>query len=77
MISVGLTLFWRKGPAGWATLAALQLLLGAVILFSLGILSEYLLRILDETRHRPTFVVDWIIAARSQQTDEKTKTEGS
>jgi dolichol-phosphate mannosyltransferase len=53
--------FQRRAPAGWATLVGLQLLLGAMILFSLGILSEYLLRILDETRRRPTFVVERVI----------------
>jgi glycosyltransferase involved in cell wall biosynthesis len=60
-VVIGLTLFRHHGPVGWATLAGLLLLLGAVILFSLGILSEYLLRILDETRRRPTFVVERVI----------------
>jgi hypothetical protein len=43
------------------------LLLGSLILFSLGIISEYLLRILDETRKRPLFVVDRVIQTQSQE----------
>jgi glycosyltransferase involved in cell wall biosynthesis len=58
---VALTYFRHRGPVGWATLAGLLLLLGAAILFSLGIISEYLVRILDETRRRPTFVVEQVI----------------
>lgn len=50
--------FLRAAPPGWATVVGLLLLLGAMILFSLGILSEYLVRILDETRRRPPFVVE-------------------
>jgi polyisoprenyl-phosphate glycosyltransferase len=48
----------RAAPPGWVTVVGLLLLLGALILFSLGIVSEYLLRILDEARRRPPFVVD-------------------
>jgi len=62
-VVVAQTIFLRRGPVGWATLAGLILLLGAALLFSLGILSEYLLRILDEIRHRPTFVVERVITS--------------
>jgi glycosyltransferase involved in cell wall biosynthesis len=70
VVMVGQTIFLHRGPVGWATLAGLQLLLGAIILFSLGIVSEYLLRILDEARKRPTYVVESITGsrARSQNT---------
>lgn len=57
----------RAAPQGWATLAGLLLLLGAAILFSLGILSEYILRILDETRKRPPFVVEKIIGPSADE----------
>ena len=40
------------------TSPACSRLLGAHVLFSLGIVSEYLLRILDEARKRPPYVVD-------------------
>lgn len=45
-------------PPGWMTLIGLLCLLGATILFALGIISEYLLRILDETRKRPFYIID-------------------
>jgi dolichol-phosphate mannosyltransferase len=61
LVVMGQRIFLGKAPPGWATLAGLQLLLGAMILFSLGILSEYLLRILDEARKRPPFVVDRVL----------------
>ena len=51
-------LLYGRAPYGWATAVGLQLLLGAMILFSLGIISEYLCRILEETRKRPPFVVE-------------------
>ena len=57
----------RAAPPGWATLAGLLLMIGAGTLFSLGILSEYLLRILDETRKRPPFVVDQLVNTGSRR----------
>lgn len=60
LVVVGQWYWLRAAPPGWATLAGLVLLLGAMILFSLGILSEYLFRILDETRQRPPFVVEQV-----------------
>ncbi len=55
----------RAAPQGWATVVGLLLLLGALILFSLGIVSEYLLRILDEARRRPPYVVEDVLAPRA------------
>lgn len=54
---------FKAAPPGWATVVGLLSLLGALILFSLGIISEYLLRILDEARKRPPYVVEKIIRA--------------
>ncbi len=54
-------LLYRSAPPGWMTVAGLLTLLGAMLLFSLGIVSEYLLRILDEARKRPPYVVDEVI----------------
>ncbi len=45
---------------GWASTVSLISFFGSLILFSLGIMSEYLLRILDEVRRRPTFVVEQV-----------------
>lgn len=47
-----------KAPDGWTTIALLILIIGGVVLFGLGIICEYLLRILDEVRKRPNYVID-------------------
>ena len=49
---------YRAAPPGWMTVAGLLALVGAMLLFSMGIISEYLLRILDEARKRPPYVVE-------------------
>lgn len=56
----------QTAPPGWMTVVGLLTLLGAAILFSIGIVSEYLLRILDEARKRPPYVVESVIG----KTDE-------
>jgi len=57
-------IYWlstRMAPPGWMTVVGLLSLLGSMMLFSVGIVSEYLLRILDEARKRPLYVVDRVI----------------
>jgi glycosyltransferase involved in cell wall biosynthesis len=44
-------------PPGWATLAAAITFLGGVQLIGIGLLGEYIGRIYDETKRRPTYVV--------------------
>lgn len=51
----------QAAPPGWMTVVGLVTLLGALNLFALGILSEYLLRILDEARKRPPYIVDHVV----------------
>lgn len=46
---------------GWASIVILVSGLGGLILLSLGIVGEYLWRILDETRKRPPYVIDEIL----------------
>lgn len=43
--------------AGWATLVILVLLIGGITLFSLGIIGEYLLRIIKALEHRSAYVI--------------------
>ncbi|HVW20864.1 MAG TPA: glycosyltransferase family 2 protein [Opitutaceae bacterium] len=57
---------YRAAPPGWMTLAGIGFLGGALVLFSLGIISEYLVRILDETRKRPPFVVERVRRATDE-----------
>ncbi|HVO29596.1 MAG TPA: glycosyltransferase, partial [bacterium] len=44
-------------PRGWASTAALVLFMGGVQLLVLGVIGEYLGRVYDEVRARPSFVV--------------------
>jgi dolichol-phosphate mannosyltransferase len=60
---------YGNAPPGWMTSVSLQLLIGSLILVSLGMISEYLVRIPDETRKRPLFVVDERDVHASSDTD--------
>lgn len=42
---------------GWASLSAALLMLGGIILFALGVIGEYLARIVEAVENRPTYVV--------------------
>lgn len=53
-ISMGFNLQW---PPGWATLAVAILFLTGIQLIALGILSEYVGRIYEQTKGRPAFIV--------------------
>jgi len=58
---------YGNSPDGWTTIVLLILVVGGMILFSLGILGEYLLRILDEVRNRPNFVIDEVIRKKPSE----------
>jgi dolichol-phosphate mannosyltransferase len=44
-------------PPGWATLTAAITFLGGIQLVGIGLLGEYVGRIYDETKRRPTYVI--------------------
>ncbi len=44
-------------PQGFPTLVMLMLFLGGIQLLSLGVIGEYIGRIYDEVKHRPTYVI--------------------
>jgi glycosyltransferase involved in cell wall biosynthesis len=50
--------FFGKGVLGWASVMLAVLLLGGVQLVMIGVLGEYLWRILDESRGRPLYIVE-------------------
>jgi glycosyltransferase involved in cell wall biosynthesis len=58
----------KKTPRGWASAACLMLLMSAVQLLSLGIIGEYLARIFQEVKGRPTFLIARI-ARKSEDAD--------
>lgn len=58
---MALTIVWRKLAypqslvQGWATLAALILILGGLQLICLGLIGQYISRIFEETKRRPLY----------------------
>lgn len=58
VFGIGAWLAGRVVP-GWASVVVLVLLFGGVQLLSIGIVSEYVGRIYEETKRRPRYVVDW------------------
>jgi len=59
---------WLGGyvVTGWTSLIATVLLLGSIQLFVLGIIGEYLGRLLIESKRRPLFLIDAIATQRSR-----------
>ncbi len=56
---VGIVWVWMAGGTvqGWASLAALILIMGSVQLLVLGVFGEYLGRMYMEAKHRPLFII--------------------
>lgn len=56
---IGIVWVWMDGGTvqGWASLAALILIMGSVQLLVLGVFGEYLGRMYMEAKHRPLFIV--------------------
>ncbi|WP_245806144.1 glycosyltransferase family 2 protein [Erythrobacter donghaensis] len=56
---VGIVWVWLQGGTvqGWASLAALILIMGSVQLLVLGVFGEYLGRMYMEAKHRPLFII--------------------
>lgn len=60
-LNIVYTFFVHKTPfQGWAPIMIVMLILGGLIMLMLGVLGEYIWRILDEVKARPNFIVDQI-----------------
>jgi polyisoprenyl-phosphate glycosyltransferase len=57
LLIVGLTLGGADAVPGWASIMVVMLMLAGVQLLTLGIVGEYVGKVYDEVRRRPTFVV--------------------
>lgn len=53
-------------PQGWSSLMVVVLVIGGMQMLMMGILGEYLWRALDESRHRPRYLVE----RTTQSTDQ-------
>lgn len=53
---------FKSTVPGWTTLALLTSFLGGMMLLSLGIIGEYVWRILDEVRKKPGYIIDEVLA---------------
>ena len=45
------------GVLGWASVVTVQLLIGGLLLFSVGVIGEYLVRIIESSEAKPTYFV--------------------
>ena len=56
-------MYFNKGAvvSGWASLAISISLLNGLILLGLGIIGEYIIRVLAEVRNRPKYIIKEII----------------
>jgi dolichol-phosphate mannosyltransferase len=70
MVVLAYTLWtWISGETvqGWTSLMAVVLVLGSVQLLVIGVLGEYLGRLYLESKRRPLFVIDEIVAATAAE----------
>lgn len=51
-------LVWGDPVAGYPTIMTVMLFLGAIQLIAIGILGEYVARIFNETKNRPTYLIN-------------------
>jgi polyisoprenyl-phosphate glycosyltransferase len=53
--------FFGHASAGFSTTILLQLMIGSLLMISLGIIGEYLARIYEEVKQRPRYIISQLI----------------
>jgi len=56
---------------GWTPIMLLILIMGGLILTSLGVIGQYIWRILDEVRGRPNYIIESIISTKDHTKTDK------
>ncbi len=52
---------------GWTTLMVMQLFSSGLIMFTLGILGEYVWRSMDAARNRPVYIIDEVVIGEKEK----------
>jgi len=66
-------LFTDKAVPGWASLTIVVSLLFGILFILIGILGEYMARILEEVRSRPRFIISESIGFNERTREERTQ----
>ena len=66
-------LIWGDPVQGYPTIMTVILFLGAIQLISIGILGEYIARIFNESKGRPTYLINEYKPLSDQHTSDNTK----
>ncbi len=64
---------WANGKnvQGYTTLLIVMLVLGGVVLISLGVMGEYIGKIYMEAKHRPRYIVDSVVLRECRRREDK------
>lgn len=68
-VLIGQVLWSGVEVAGWASIMVVLLLISGIIMLMLGILGEYIWRILDASRNRPPFLIEEV-STKTAETPE-------
>lgn len=64
-----------RAVSGFATVILLQLIVGSLLMISLGIIGEYLARIYEEVKGRPRYLIKQLIEPNQTSSEQETRTE--
>lgn len=54
-------LIYNQSPLGWTSVIVAVLFLGGMSLFGIGVIGEYLIRIISGVEHKPTYIIREIV----------------